>query len=220
MQLNPELLPPRCPGINLSKISEEHKDVGRAIRNYLSTLETEATNFVSAVALFEHCIDSGSQDLYGRWTFIAGREGALTIRNFGKAMKELRSTWGRIPEWRSMIDGESTINAAWNSFELEFPFADRMRHVVAHPELYDNPKKKMGVDGENIVSSIHIGPNATNVSIRNCFQGSLFQATFEGAFVEYDLSISTVNTINRLTTQAFSAFGEPDQFGSAIFPPF
>jgi hypothetical protein len=134
----------------------------------------------------------------------------MSIRNFGEALAKVRGLIGRVSTWRSMVDTK-TLKSAETTFKEKFPFAHKMRHSVAHPELYNDPFKKMGISGSMDELGIRAS-DVTNLSIQGLITGVTFASTFEGALVRYDVSAESLAEIINITEKCFNSFRNVENF--------
>lgn len=141
----------------------------------------------------------------------------MSIRNFGEALAKVRSLVGRVKSWLPLIDTQA-LKFAETAFNDKFPFAHKLRHSVAHPELYNDPTKKMGIDGDMEELGINVS-NVRDMTIKGLISGNTFASTFEGILVRYDLTEDTICTILRIIHQVFDAFSIADIHGRRAFPP-
>lgn len=217
MQLEPEFQAPHAPKLAIGNLPIDEQEIGWSIYLNLNSLSDEANNIAAAIALFELGRSNGAHGLYGTWMQIAARDGALTIRNFGKALSKIRSLIGRIKSWLPLVDSDALKVAALR-FDEKFPFADKLRHAVAHPEFYNDPNKKMGIDGD--LDDIGIkAENVKNLSIKGQITDCTYASSIEGILVKYDLTRDTLEAIFDIVHQVFDAFAPPTATGIRRFPP-
>ncbi|WP_236575110.1 hypothetical protein [Sphingobium sp. S6] len=191
-------------------VREEEKEIARAITSNLNALSTEANNIAAAVALFGLCAGKQERGLWQDWMRVAARDGAMSIRNFGEALAKIRGLIGKVPTWCSVVDTKA-LKSAETTFKETFPFAYKMRHSVAHPELYNDPSKKMGISGS--MDELGIRANdVTNLSIQGLITGVTFASTFEGVLVRYDVSAESLSAIIDITNTCFSSFQRLEGF--------
>jgi len=140
-------------------------------------LEIQAMNFVSAAALFGFCAQNRAEGLFSDWMGVAGRDGALTLNNYSVVLSRIRKLVGQIPTWLPQVDAQ-TLKRAATEFDRAFPFAQKLRHSVAHPEIYNNPNKKMGIDGPFELAGVKADGGPKNATFRECIDGFTFISTF------------------------------------------
>jgi hypothetical protein len=132
---------------------------------------------------------------------IASKYGALSIRNLGQALRAAQALIGRIPTWSDNID-RPAIKAARKDFEDQFPNIDKVRHSIAHPELYSAPHKSMGTVVKSVPKAIKA--DSPIVVMSGMFERTYF-ATFEGAEVSYDLTADTALKLKDIIRRCFEA---------------
>jgi hypothetical protein len=209
MHLSPELTPPYPPALSPSQLSDTERSLGEAITSNLSTIRSKNMSVGAAVALYELARSNSLKGLYFDWALMAGRDGALSLYDYGQALAKVRSLIGRVSSWFHRID-RNRLKQAEKEFDAAFPFSAQLRHSVAHPELYNNPEKRMGIgiqsDMDNADSED--GLMTINGSIIN----HSFSATFEGTLVQYALTSDTVRSLTQITQSAFEAFNVVSPF--------
>jgi hypothetical protein len=208
MKIDPRFQSPYPPSLAIGSLPIEERDIGWSISLNLSSLSREAKNIAAAIVLFGVCRENGAKDLFGDWMRLAARDGAISIYSFGKALAQVRSLIGRVKSWHPIIDAEK-LKSAESAFKKSFPFAEKMRHSVAHPEFYNNPDKKMGINGDFEGLGIK-AEGVENLVLQEMIENFTFAATFEGVLVKYDLTAETLNSVIGITEQAFDAFSALD----------
>lgn len=192
-------------------LNEEQKGVARSIQSHLHALGLASQNLTAAISLYQACrprMQAG--ELYGQWVSLAGRSGAMDIRNYGLSIAKVRSLIGQIPLWLKEVDIQA-LKGAEKDFRNFFPNADKLRHSVAHPELYSDGTKDMSGRVESPLIHAPNGEPGTLV-FNGCFFEDTFTSTFEGTAVSYDLTHETVIKVVDITSRAFLAFAKLDPF--------
>jgi hypothetical protein len=216
MQLHKNFVPPSPPIIDISGLSQEQREIARSVEDNLRDLSTSAKSVAAAVALFQFCRKQpvSPDSLFQEWLFLAARDGAMSIRNFGVAISTVRSLVGRVPIWLGGVDTKG-LKIAERTFNQAFPFAHKLRHSVAHPEFHSELKKKMGIDGsyEGLGYKIE---NSSNISIQLGLYNNTFHSTFEGQLVQYDLTEQTISVLIDVTKECFHAFSKLDRFSASF----
>jgi hypothetical protein len=166
--------------------ASEQDDV-RIVEDHLDRLIGYADDFSSALSLFNFCALFHRQ-FTGEWSFVAARDGAMTIYHIGKTMELCRSALKRTPTISELADDEA-IAAAGKSYRQAFPTFEKMRHAIAHSsELFRDVKnsKKNTFSGslDDDFFSIE-GP--THVAIRNSLIGRKYTNTIDGKVVSYEI---------------------------------
>jgi|SRR5579863_5598455 len=220
MYLKPEFIPPYAPRLSMRNVPTELAPSASSIERNLHDMRSAAAALIAAISLFEFC---GMQErmlratqapmgrtLYTDWMFLAGREGAMAIRNFRFALSTVRGLIGTIPPWRTSVD-TAALKRAEQEFSKHFPFADHMRHAIAHPENHSNPAKSKPITKGIDMLGMNVSAGAA-VTIKNGIFNSTFSDTFEGALVHYDLTPETMKTILSILTICFDAFSNIDEF--------
>jgi hypothetical protein len=204
--------------MTIGQLPAEEQEVGWSISLNLNSLSKESKNIAAAVALFLMCRERGADDLFGDWMQIAARDCALSIHNFGTALAKVRSLIGKAKSWHPLINTEA-LKSAEMAFNEKFPFAHKMRHSVAHPEMYNDPTKKLGLNGDLDDLGIK-AEGGENLVIKSLISNSTFAATIDGILVRFDLTSETLDVVISIVNKTFDAFSQPNSKGVRIFPPF
>jgi len=202
----------------VAKLSEEQRGAGAAVvrnlldieRAYLEVayalalFEVEEHNFAVRLRNFELSSDrtdgSPTDWLEKHWMFLAARYGGLAVRNFGQALAAVSGLIGRVPSWNDYIDRKG-VGIARKRFSSSFPTIDKVRHAVAHPELYSHPNK-----AENMRVTDDLG---TSMMMQSNLEGRKLSYTFDGMIVSYELSLATLKELLAIMTDCYSAFHAP-----------
>lgn len=224
--LHPRLIPPYAPMLHMDGLTDDEKQIARAIHQKLQALATAAKNISAAFALFQLCQEKFQQQLerhkqandyssirntlFTEWDLVAARSGAMSLHNYLEALSTLRSLIGRIPVWLTLVDTKS-LKDAENAFKQAFPFATELRNAVGHPELYHDPKKDMTAPGPYAGPGLTIAAGAA-VSIPEFLDNTTFIATWSGQVIRYDMVEATPMTVIKITCDCFAAFSRVDPF--------
>lgn len=230
MQVNPQFLLPRAPLFNRDGLTADEARIATSLQRNLSDIGRSYDEYHGALALFEYARGGETQadaaqrekdatgtfapitkSFWRDWVWIAVRFGGLSLRNYGQAMSVASRLFGRIPAWAGKVDGQGTKKAT-NEFNAQFPGIDKVRHSIAHPEFYSNPDKDTAAAG-TIPGFANFGGGA---SMQSSLNGRTFVATFEGQFVQYDLSVENLILLRDLTVRYYDCFQALDAF--AGFP--
>jgi len=172
-------------------------------------------HLAAAISLFQYCrFAKENRDrtgvvgipLFTDWELIAARDGAFSIFNFDEALAKTRSLIGKVPQWIQKIDALQ-LKESEKILDVAFPFARKMRDAVAHPELYADSTKKMG-----------ISDGSSSLTVEGSLFGDTFMSTFKGEAVKYSVNESTLNILMDVAAQAFMAFEDLDPNISASMP--
>lgn len=208
MILKPEFTPPEAPLISLSGVPDAESGLASSLMDNISDMARHARTFSASLALLELCEINGEQyrraegearrkmleagefpkmerSLWSDWVFVAARSGALAARNFGQALNAVEELAGAVRTWAQKIDRDG-IKGAGKRFRAEFPGVDKVRHSIAHPEYYPNPKKKMGVTG--MVNYPAFQGEYHELIIQENLINRQFVATFAGEVVTCDIT--------------------------------
>jgi hypothetical protein len=196
------------PSINLELLPlEEQMTAWRLSAIGLRGLLVYCRGFQVALSLFDFAnanIDpKGKEPEYGlpfkEWLYLAGRDGALTIFHFGKAMRQIRNViFASCPVLASHLDRQA-FKSVVGLFEKNFPRWEAVRHAVAHhAELHIDPL----IAEEH---SIRTSPGAWR-SFSNMLVGRRFSHTFEKGTCEYELSQETLERLHEIRLDYYEIF--------------
>jgi hypothetical protein len=180
-----------------------------SLESNIFSLQRHGEAFVAAVALFGFCQMQGGRNLFSDWAFLAARDGAMSIRNYLVDLNAARGLIGRIPTWTAQIDAIQ-LRKLERLFRKQFPFAEKMRHSVAHPEFYNDPTKKMGVEGTGEFGGISM-IDCSEIVVQSYIYNNSFHATFEGAAITYSLDDAAQASIVETTHRVLDCFAAPSR---------
>jgi hypothetical protein len=210
MRLKPELVPPDYPILTGYKLPGDKQTI-QALTNNLSNLYRSSKQFSADVALYEWCgrMDSSAATadhfgLWYEWRFVAGRDGAFAARNYGKALEAVQALALRVKDLEGDI-ARSAFSEPRRLYHEAFPKIDTLRHSVAHPEFYANPRKNKPVSKDIPGIAIGVGQGAS-VTVTSGFNGDTFGATFDGEYVSYELSETKAVLLVDITKKCFAVF--------------
>lgn len=203
MNLKPEFCVPNAPHFWANTADQEEAKLIRSMSDNLQAMQNQCANLVADVALFDFCLQNPQAHLK-EWQFLAGRDGAMALRNFKEALAAVRGLIGRCPSVSRSIDAPS-LKMAEQAFGAKFPRVEKLRHAAAHPEHYANPDIQMATYEPILKSGANLGAGVT-------VQGSLFDRTFlstiNGLTVEWEVSGASALALIQITKDAFSAFDD------------
>jgi hypothetical protein len=172
----PPQLPEQPPRLSPSAFPSQERDAVSRIESALDELDSFAGDLGAALALFNFSAAQGASAgvqvevgrLMSRWQFIAAKQGAMIIHDFGTALSDIFGMFGGCPTLKSMVRLAQLREAA-KTFRKAFPKFERLRHSTAHPETRRRAPARHSVGRGTIIHSR--------------LQGSLFSMTFEGQLV-------------------------------------
>ena len=179
MHLNPQFVAPFPPHFWSKASTPEETALIRSLTDNLSGLRSYCENLVCDVALMGFC-DGNPENHLREWRFLAGRDGAMALRNFKEALLSIRGLVGRCPSISDLVDTK-LLREAEARFNSKFPRAEKLRHSVAHPEFYSNPNIKMSTDEPIEKPRAQLG---AGVTVQGSILGRTFIATINGLTVE------------------------------------
>ena len=147
--------------------------------------------------------------VYFRWINLAFRSGGMAARDFVFALERLQSLPGRVASWCDGVDSKA-IKAARSDFDALFPGIERVRHTIAHPEVFANPEGGWRVSGKipapGLPGVTLVDATGGSAQINMSIIGDHYLATHETGAVSYELSEQTTQSLLEITTQVFGAF--------------
>jgi hypothetical protein len=212
MQLQPELRTPYAPRIRAEgSLSPDQMEFRDLIQNSLDEMSRHCRHLISAIALFDFCRSQPTLENFSSdWSFVAARDGAMSLRNFAHSIFQVRGAIGKIPNWLERVD-VGKLKKAHQKFEVEFPFAHKLRHAVAHPEFYADPKKEMGTRDAINIKGIMVAEGGGSITINQGLFNNKFTCTFEGEIIEYELSLETCKIMLEICQESFECFNKVAQ---------
>lgn len=184
---------------------EEQEEV-RIVEDHLRRLVSYAEDFSSALSLFNFC-QQFDHRLTGNWSFVAARDGAMTIYHIGKTIELTRSGLKRAPTLSALTSTDTLIDAG-KRYRQAFPTFEKVRHAVSHSsELFR--------DKENIAKNAFSGSyddgyvrieDSTNVVVSNGLMGRNYTNTIDGKIISYEISEATKTTVYDCVNTFISAF--------------
>ena len=132
-----------------------------------------------------------------RWSPIACRDAAMTLWNFGDALKCIQSALKKCPSLKTQHK-ERALKAAIGRFGAAFPFAKEVRNATAHPvgEIAtpeDREKNKLC---------------GTPFLIQNARLGRKVVHSKDGREVSFEISGATILTLETVRNAVFNVFRE------------
>ena len=207
MKMLPALARPDAPQLlQIAGLDAMQLESFKFIQANLAAMARQFGFLTAAISLFEFCATIKTEDrMSSDWQFVAARDGAMSIRNFAYAIANVRRAIGQIPNWVTLVD-VSLLKQAHVDFEAAFPFSHKLRHSVAHPEFYADPKKDMAVTDAVNIGGIFVTEKGGNITINQGLFNNTFASTFEGDVVQYELSFETCIKILDICNRSFAAF--------------
>lgn len=208
------LLGTTAPLFNTLALPEEERLPAFKHIAYLGGLWTSVCEFNAALDLFDFCLNTPSANR--QWQLIAATDGAWSIYNFGLTMQNFRAGIGSIPTLCSWVDHDK-LRSAQRQFQSAFPAYESIRHALAHsPDLdktedrrernyYIGPFKSDGM-------IIPEGSN-TRIMIKKSLLGRVFQTTFEGRLLQYEISQESRDKLVEIKDKVHSALARAIQEG-------
>jgi hypothetical protein len=201
MRIDPKFKAPSLPFLSVPDLKEGEAETLRSFNLHLFSLASFSDEITAAVALFDFS-RINDQVCHNQWPMLAAKSGALNLRNFRQALEKVLTFAGKIEVMRAVVD-TAALKEAMNKFDSQFNRVDLLRHAVAHPENYSNPKKNMtNRDHITIPGMMDISPGKT---IQNALLGRTYASTIDGEFLTYDLSADTVLTLVGITKMVYEA---------------
>jgi hypothetical protein len=206
MDLHPDLKAPWVPDIGVRFVPEAEKRDAEAFYHNLYELQKWSDDFACSLALYDTCEgmppgERGPTLLAMRWRFMAARNGGLALRNFSQCLAAARGVVGKVKFWNDKIN-LMELKAIEGDFRERFPDIDKLRHAVAHPELYANPSIDMSGGSGGSLPGLSIGEG---VVVQDSLAFRTYATTINGMMVGYQLTIENAGLVVDLTRRAYAA---------------
>lgn len=192
------------PELDLSELPAAEYNHASHISNLLMILETQLVQFSAAAFLIEHCeqmdrlnwgkAPSRSDRQWFHGMFVAARDAAMTVYNFGWTLKtSIPDNLRRCPTFAKKADQE-LLRGARRDFEKNFKDHASLRHAVGHAaELMQNTDKfKKNAAGGGIVQC--------NLEYRSLVY------TIDGKRVALPITNETLTTLDSIAERTYQGF--------------
>ncbi|HZG45442.1 MAG TPA: hypothetical protein VEZ41_04135 [Allosphingosinicella sp.] len=210
MQLKPEFRVRYVPHPAIEHLPQMERPAADHVRRLLRLQTSFYEHFAEAVALFEYCRSewSGYQPLPNAWAFIASRDAGMSIWHFGETLLALRSGFKDCATFRASVNFEA-VREAWRSYGKCFPFAEQMRHAIAHAANLD--KTVADREANALKSPVEVAGTGVTIDGRlgEGLIGDRFMTNINGQLVEFAMSWDTTRSLLEILHQTFSAFPPP-----------
>jgi hypothetical protein len=219
----------------------------------LRLLKTHVDALGAALSLFDYCdkqrricretLAAAPRDEIARatrrtmfsWQLVAARDGAMTIYHFATAMDGIDQTVATCPTLLALMN-RPMRKAANQYFRQYFPSYIDIRDAVVHTAEKTKTPEKPAEHAHKAAyesSAMRILEGSTLV-ITNTLEGRRFTNTWEGRVLAFELSQETVNQLDNVKAQMWTAFREAErqtrdaffaearsavQYPAAEFPP-
>jgi hypothetical protein len=208
------------PSIASEGLPEEEHEAALQVTTALRAMMFYQHDFRAALALFDFSraeiertrgTDDLDRSFVSEWTFLAGRDGAMSIFHFGKSIKIINNALGKCPTVRRLMD-ESELKRGRKLMQQLFPNFESVRHSIAHSAELMKDTSRHVVTGPYEKGNLRIESGAVMFG-RNCFigDGRTFFNTFEGEIQTYDLSPATLDGLQSVRTAFNAAFYNASQ---------
>lgn len=200
------------PRLNATGVPDAERKTLVQLSTSFHHLASCVSDFRSALSLYKFASSEQVRQAGGdnwKWTFIAGRDGAMTIYHFGTLFELISSALGRAPTLLSLVDRRK-IRTARQQFRDRFPQFDDVRHSTAHAaEFLHNAEEHM-VTGPIEFYGISI-PEGAHVFMASTFVRDRFTSVIDGKFASYEMSDETASALDDVATLLASAFERADE---------
>jgi hypothetical protein len=208
------------PQIHVLGLPETERRAASQIQMQLHDLVAKGRDFAAALALFDYSFkqvilqhtpyphDPDNKSWVHAWQYIAARDGAVTIYNFGKAFELISHNFVKCPTVVSLVDRESLKTARRRMREL-FPRYEAIRHAIAHSaELMnqESSSKKHSISGPFELARGLVAPAGTTVMISGTLKDREFISTVKGQLQSYEISKATLDGLTDVRIDIYTAF--------------
>lgn len=184
----------------------EEQEEARIVEDHLGRLVRYAEDFSAALSLFNFC-DRFDRSLTGNWSFVAARDGAMTIYHIGKTMELTRAALKRAPTLAGLALRDP-LSEAGKKYRSSFPTFEKMRHAVSHSsELYQNKEKhtQNAFSGDYDDGFISL-EGVSRAVVSNSLLGRKYTNTIDGKIISYEISAATKVVVYECVNTFVSAF--------------
>jgi hypothetical protein len=184
-----------------------------SLNGHLSSLASFSDEMTAAVALFDFST-AHEQICHRHWPMLAAKSGAMNLRNFRHALVKVLSIAGSIPALRPLLDTAS-LKEALNHFDSQFSRVELLRHAVAHPENYSNPRKDVrNREPINLRGKMIMGPGN---KVKDALVGRTYASTIDEKFLTYELDAETALTLVSVTKRVYTAVERADPYSPQYY---
>lgn len=175
----------------------------RSILSYLELVNQGANQFVSAISLFEFAENNKGEDqVQSSWRVVAAQAGAISLNDMYIGVKLTCQALCQIPKSINIADPEILLGAQ-RYFADHFPNAEKIRHVIAHQEFYNNIRNSAGEQKRYMDEQMYFSATA---SLESSIAGSRWISTWEGETVGYNITKEAAQNAYTTCIILYSAF--------------
>ncbi len=190
--------PPRIDDSTFPECERQQVD---SILILLSSLNSLIEAFRSDLELFDYAEQNPAVRM--AWSSIASRDAAVTLWNFGDALKFIQSALKKCPSLKTQRK-EVALKAAIGRFGAAFPFAKKVRDATAHQV------GQIATPKDRKLNSLR----GVRVLLINCRIGRKVMYSKEGREVSFEISGGTILTLETVRDTVFKVFREARNPGS------
>ena len=198
------------PRLITTGFEKKEREATSSLVRSLGDLDNYVRDFHAALTLFDFAEPqwlNAEQDHVKQWSFIACRDGAMTIYHFGQTFQHIRAALGSCPTINSLVDSQH-LRLTNKKFESQFPDFEGLRHAIAHAsDLWKNVSSfaRNAFTGK-LTGPLVVAAKGGRIAMRNNLINRQFSTTFETRLVSYEISAETLNRLISLKNEFYSAF--------------
>ena len=204
MQNSQYWIKPLC--INPRLIPTEEYGAAFALALSLDAIGRYVVRFDADLELFEQSRQRSREDWRAReWSFLAARDGAMTLFHFGQFIHEGMRLDG-CPTLAQQIDSKP-MREARNKFRKTFPNTRIIRHSVAHDG--ENQASQRYLEEDKFVTNANIpelSVTRSKISISDSLVDDKFTMTYNNSIVQYALNRNSLITLHSIAIIYMSSF--------------
>jgi hypothetical protein len=210
------------PSLDVAALPVAEQESADLINEQLASLQSYVEDFTAALDLFDFTDamldrhtklrrEGGAADgelerlqRAGRWRYVAGRDGAMTVYHFATVFAAIQTTTAASP---SISADRSFFKRANKLLDRAFPSLIRLRDSIAHAgwrvkttARYSNSSVSGGFSKDGLEV------RADKVSFSNSFVNRNFTNTWQGKAYSYELSKESLAQLVAARNEIWSAF--------------
>ncbi|MBC7314333.1 MAG: hypothetical protein H5U11_17730 [Rhizobium sp.] len=191
--------------LDVEAVPESERSAATLALAHLSNLHNYVRDFEWALSLFELCTEFKGV-IKTDWSFVAARDGAMTVYHFAKTFEILNTYVAKSPSLKAGSD-KVAIKRAGRTLREFFPQINVLRDTIAHDGELKNTVEKAAwhpLKGPIRVGTLLVGNEAAQIEIK-AIAGDQLVLTKAGALVGYRLNRAALEVLKQVAKEVSSA---------------